>query len=229
MTLINVETGEIVADISADDARQLTDRIKVSVEVAWDLITQAYSTRAWSALGYSTWDDYCTREFGSARLRLPREDRQEVVASLREQGLSIRAIAAATGNSKNTIADDVSQIGTPDTAKPDPRDAYDAMRDAMVSANKPKAPERAKVTGTDGKSYEATPRTKPGKPKRGSLPDAAQKAGWEFRKAVERIERIGSDDRFAANKEQVAAHLHGHLSYALEVCQDLLDQLDHQS
>lgn len=66
-------------------------------------------------------------------------------------------------------------------------------------------------------------------PRRTSLPEAAEKAGWELRKATERLERIRSDDRFASNKDQVAAHWHGHLSYAIEVCQDLIDRPNHQS
>ena len=82
-----------------------------------------------------------------------------------------------------------------------------------------------KVTGLDGKSYTAP---KPTAPRRASLTDAAERAGWDFRKSVERIERIKADDRFAANSEQVAAHLRGHLTYAIEVCQDLLDGFDHQ-
>jgi hypothetical protein len=64
------------------------------------------------------------------------------------------------------------------------------------------------------------------KPRRPPLPDTAERAGWEFRKSVECIERIAEDERFTANKDQVAAHLRGHLTYALEVCQDLLDQLN---
>lgn len=72
---------------------------------------------------------------------------------------------------------------------------------------------------------EATPRFKT-RDRRPPLPDAAMRAGHEFRKSVERLERIASDDRFAANKEQVATHLRGHLSYAVEVCQDLIDQLN---
>jgi len=52
------------------------------------LVKQAYTERAWDALGYASWDEYCTREFGTSRLRLPREERAEVVASLRESGLS---------------------------------------------------------------------------------------------------------------------------------------------
>lgn len=94
--------SEIVS-LTATDARALTDRIKVGVEAIWDLITQAYVERAWDVLGYSSWDDYCTREFGTSRLRLPREERSEVVASLRESGLSERAIASATGLGKGTI------------------------------------------------------------------------------------------------------------------------------
>lgn len=95
-------TADVVV-LGAADARALTDRIKVGVEAVWQLITQAYTERAWTALGYESWDDYCTREFGTSRLRLPREERAEVVSSLRESGLSIRAIAAATGLNKETV------------------------------------------------------------------------------------------------------------------------------
>lgn len=76
-------TAEIV-QLDAAAARSLTDKIKVAVEGVWHLIEQAYTTRAWAALGYESWDDYCTREFGTSRLRLPREERQEVVASLQQ-------------------------------------------------------------------------------------------------------------------------------------------------
>lgn len=92
-----------VAPITATDARALTDQIKVAVEATWELVKRAYIERAWAALGYDGWDDYCTREFGTSRLRLPREERSEVVASLRESGLSTRAIAAATGLGATTV------------------------------------------------------------------------------------------------------------------------------
>ncbi len=198
MTLVDASTGEVIAEMTPDDARILTDRIKVAVEATWHLVTEAYKSRAWSALGYSSWDDYCTREFGTSRLRLPREERQEVVASLRESGLSTRAIAAATGIDRKTIRRDLDQVG-----------------------------EMGPVTGTDGKTYPARPAPEPkpaaDKPRRSSLVDQARGAGWELRKAVERIERIAADDRYPANKEQVAAQWVGHLTNAIEVCQDLLD------
>lgn len=97
-----------IPEITAEDARHLTDRIKIAVEGTWQLITEAYTTRAYLALGYRNWDDYCTREFGTARLRLPREERSEVVASLRESGLSIPAIVSATGYGYGTVQRELS-------------------------------------------------------------------------------------------------------------------------
>lgn len=58
--------------------------------------------------------------------------------------------------------------------------------------------------------------------RRSPLPDAAAKAGWELRKAIERVERIVADDRFPSNREQVAAGLRSHLSYVAEVVPDLV-------
>jgi hypothetical protein len=92
-----------IYEATPQQARTLTDRIKVSLSVSWELITEAYYSRAYIALGYANWDDYCTQEFGTSRLRLPREERAEVVASLRESGLSVRAIAAATGDNRETV------------------------------------------------------------------------------------------------------------------------------
>ena len=120
-------------EISASTARELTDRIKTGVDAIWELIKQAYQSRAWSALGYSSWDDYCTREFGTSRIRLPREERQEVVASMREIGMSTRAIGSATGMSHTEVG-----------------------RSLRGGTNVPPA-DPAPVTGTDGKTYSPRP------------------------------------------------------------------------
>jgi protein gp37 len=102
-----------LAPATAETARRLTDRIKVAVEGTWLLIEEAYLTRAWTALGYGSWDDYCGREFGTSRLRLPREDRPQVVTSLRQAGLSLRAIAAATQQSPRQVQRDLSTVASP--------------------------------------------------------------------------------------------------------------------
>ena len=67
--------------------------------------------------------------------------------------------------------------------------------------------------------------SRPGRGKRRPLPEFASSAGWALRKDIERIERIVADDRFAENKDRVAAQLSGHLQYAAEVCQDLLSRI----
>lgn len=105
--------------MSQDAARKLTDQIKADAEKVWDLITRAYTERAWEALNYPSWDDYCSNEFGSTRLRLPREEREAVVASLRDQGLSIRAIASAAGIDAKTVQTDLkSAVGISHTSEP---------------------------------------------------------------------------------------------------------------
>jgi hypothetical protein len=120
-------SAELVC-MNATDARAITDRIKTGVDLIWELIKQAYNERAWDALGYASWDDYCTREFGSSRIRLPREERAEVVSSLRESGLSIRAIAAATGIDSKTVQSDLKAgVGISHTSpQPEPVDVDEA-------------------------------------------------------------------------------------------------------
>jgi DNA-binding transcriptional ArsR family regulator len=133
--------------LAGDAARTLTDRIKVGVEAVWDLVAQAYKGQAHTALGYGSWDEYVTREFGTGRIRLPREEREDVVQSLRDSGMSLRAIAAATGESKDTVARVLEGVSneTPDPTHNDPETGE------IVDDPEPET----KITGTDGKQYTA--------------------------------------------------------------------------
>ena len=63
-------------DLTVHDARVLTARIRESVAGVWDLIVEAYTSRAWTSLGYDSWDDYTRTEFDGVRIALPREDRE---------------------------------------------------------------------------------------------------------------------------------------------------------
>jgi len=183
-------SAAIVA-MNATDARALTDRIKVGVEAIWELIKQAYTERAWAALGYESWDDYCTREFGTARLRLPREERAEVVASLRESGLSQRAIASATGLSQDTVRRDLSageRFRSPEP-EPEPVDEVDedGLTEELIEAELPPLPEGymnlppqpapapKPIIGIDGKTYNPKPAT-PKEPRRKPITDAFDSA-----------------------------------------------------
>lgn len=120
-------------DMTEREAREFTDSLKVDLADMWEKIAEAYTRRAWAALGYQDWDTYCSAEFGSVRLRLPHEEREQAIGSLRDHGLSVRAIAAATGESKS------------------------AIHRATLSGVPSGTPDRP-TQGTDGKKY---PRAKP--------------------------------------------------------------------
>lgn len=100
---------------------------------------------------------------------------------------------------------------------PGPFNAEKVVADSIETARK--------ITGMDDKTY--TQQEAP-KPRRRPLTDAASDAGWNLRKAIDRIERLTEDDRYNRNKNEVAAHLRGHLIHVIETCQGLLDQLPEQ-
>lgn len=97
--------------------------------------------------------------------------------------------------------------------------------DALVALSKPKS---SKATAGDAGKAVHTPASRPAPPaapRRRPLTDQAMQAGWELRKAVERIERILADDRLAANKDQVQIHLRAPLDHAADVCSDLAQKV----
>jgi hypothetical protein len=97
-------------DFTREEAEAITSRILAGANVIWGLIADAYQRRAWAVLGYETWDEYLDGEMGGAPLSLPREKRKEAVVSLRGAGLSLRAIASATGTNHQTVANDLAEV-----------------------------------------------------------------------------------------------------------------------
>ncbi|KWW42536.1 hypothetical protein AU359_00426 [Micrococcus luteus] len=125
--------------MTADAARDLTDQIKTGMESVYHLIRAAYRGRAWQALGFGSWDEYVTREFGDLHLRPPLEYRQDVVLSLRDAGMSTRAIASATQLSKDTVRRELN---------------------AATGANAPVV-DGIPVVGMNGKTYQPTREPRP--------------------------------------------------------------------
>ncbi|QHK22094.1 hypothetical protein GU243_23245 [Pseudarthrobacter psychrotolerans] len=116
--------------LEASDARELTRQIRVALEHSYTLIIAAYRGRAWSPMGYSSWDAYCQGEFGNLALQPPREERQNVIMSMREAGMSIRAISSGTGIGRGTVERELSEAaptfsgvsnGTPENESELPR------------------------------------------------------------------------------------------------------------
>ncbi|WP_405759525.1 hypothetical protein OG234_13550 [Streptomyces sp. NBC_01420] len=205
------------ATLTETDARALTDRIRTAVEDVWSLIKEAYTSRAWSALGYPAWDAYVEAEFRTAHLALPKEDRAQTVQSLREAGMSVRAISAATGVSVGTVHGDLARCSDLNTTA---------------------------VTGTDGKSYAPTrPEARPSddvllaggewtepdasggledapapapapvpvpRPKeRRPLPEVFAGAAHDLTRAADRLARVTEDDGFPGSREAVQEQLPG--------------------
>jgi predicted transcriptional regulator len=231
----------LATDIQCSEAtaRALTDQLRQSLSLSWELLVEAYQRRAWAALGYSTWDAYTDAELGQVRLRLPREDRREVVASMTEAGMSVRAIGSALGVTKSQVARD---RGVPNGTPDEPIDAEivdeetDPIADRIareLAASDESYAEQAKSTvgpgqashqvlGTDGKTYTTTPKHAQ---RRRPLPESFWQAAYDLTKVTERIERLAEDDRFPQNVEQVATAHRNDLLRAIDVLQDVVNRL----
>jgi hypothetical protein len=191
-------------ELTENEARELTASIYGHLDSAWTSIKEAYYGRADKALGYDSWDEYCKGEFHGAYLRLPRESRREVVATLTEAGLSQRVIAAAVGVHKNTVVRDQnrSQLG--------PVASVPAL-DGKVHPNKPAgAPEPAIII--DGTFVDAIPESP--KDTRPDVVRLADEAATQLRKAAEKISIVRADKTYAQYEALITDSLDQAVSYA---------------
>lgn len=162
---VSLPQGQSIDPLDFDQALELTESIRVSVSDLEEKIVTAYFGRAWVALDYPSWDAYVQGEFKSAPLALPREDRQTQVASLRQQGLSLRAIQSVTGASRPTIINDLRDVGGKDlTTSP--------------------------ITGIDGKEYAPVKPTEIISPKEQERRLREQEHQQAIRRGVLRLEEL---------------------------------------
>ena len=114
--------------LEADDARNLTARIKMAVTGVARLLLDAHDGRAWSALGYPSWGEYVSREFGFTRQRS---------FQLLDHARFLRALEGATGES--TAVDVVSERASRDL-KPYRHAVLEAVRIRAVGASENELP-----------------------------------------------------------------------------------------
>jgi hypothetical protein len=55
------------ADMSRDEARKLTDRVKWDMVAVGEKLRQLHDRRGWKALGHGSWESYIKHEFGYTR------------------------------------------------------------------------------------------------------------------------------------------------------------------
>lgn len=231
-TIVAMDVAE--ARRRAERIRLLTTSIAENVAKVRDLVHEAKASQDHLALGYASWTAYLADLFGDEPLRLTRDVRRELVAELAEQGMSTRAIAPIVGASQKTVDRDVreSNDSPAPVAEVEPvaerwLDVGDGLHlnaatgearfDAPTVTQVTETHTVKTVTGLDGKTYER----KASAERRSSIVDDSRNAGWQLRKAVERIQRIAQDDRYGKNKVEVMAALQPHLDFASEVFTDL--------
>lgn len=214
MTVIDYATGE-VAHLTEAEARRLTERIRTAldrVSTAWadlaEQIAEAYQRRADLALGYASWADYAAAELKPSE-GLAADVRRQLVGMLSAQGMSTRAIAPTVGVTQRQVSTDVRSNFSPEPERID-------HETGEVLEPKPVAPthfaaehpevERAeaKVVGLDGKTYTRPPAPAQ-RPNRRAITDAFWEGSYDLAKRVESLKRLTEDDRFARNREAIAA------------------------
>jgi hypothetical protein len=117
--------------MTPEEARALTHQVVYHLDMAKGYLVMAFEGRAWEALNYPTWNDYCRVEIRPHMQVLSLEQRREAVKEMREAKMSTRAIGSALGVDKQTVLND--------------------LRSAPVENSTPE-----RVKGLDGKQYADT-------------------------------------------------------------------------
>lgn len=99
------------------------------------LVEQAREHDVWSVLGYASWTAYLVDVLEP--MRLPRDERREVVGYLTGEGLSTRAIAPIVGANQKTVVNDRRAL-------------------ALVEAPGEEVSSREPIVGLDGRVYPAS-------------------------------------------------------------------------
>lgn len=115
---MSTSTEVEVPNLTFDQARALTDRIKSGIDAVWQDYLLAFTMKVWEPLDYPSFDAWSDAELKGARaMRLNRDQRREIGKAAREQNLSTRQIADALGVHHSTVADDLrSTVGNPPVA-----------------------------------------------------------------------------------------------------------------
>lgn len=125
MTLVNADTGEVVARCSPDEARALTERIRSTADALWALLLEAHERQAWKALGYGRWEDYVAAELDMSRSRS---------YQLLDQGRVVREIEAAVAEvvAVSTVVDTGITEREARDVKPHLAEVTEAIKDRLT-------------------------------------------------------------------------------------------------
>ena len=156
---VAVLDAEVVERLDETAARKLDGRIRRMATAVRDqiqtlsgLIEEAKAGEVHAVLGYPSWTAYIADVFSSAPLHLERVQRRELVGYLSGEGMSVRAIGQTVGAARNTVRDDLRQVGqidppenddlAPDgSVKADPREFFDSDEEVAAAVTMGEATE----------------------------------------------------------------------------------------
>ena len=192
-------------------ARKVTEQIRISAHnyseartKLMERVQEAKDGNAHMVLGYQSWQAYLAEVLGEEPMRLARDERQDMVKMLANEGMSTRAIAPIVGANHNTVARDLATVSNETVAEP------------RVSH------------GLDGKTRTHQPRPEPleHKPRPEAITSQFTGVVTELNRVLDKFHRLSENPNFARNKEQVAT-LHGSdLNRAISELQTLADALN---
>lgn len=122
-------------------------------------VTAAAADGDWRELGYESWDAYCDVIIG-VRIQLPRADRREFVLTMRQAGMSTRAIGTALGLGQTQVRRDLAT--EPNGSVPEAVHSLDGRERPATQPPRPaeaKAAEMWRVVEPDGPPAPAPTKT----------------------------------------------------------------------
>lgn len=237
MTALTVAMTEHEARRVTERIRAIAVTVKDQLEKLQTLLNEARDGEAWRVLGYASWTAYLADVMGEQPLRLPRDERQQIVGYLAGEGMSSRAIAPIVGATHSTVQQDVKAGGRNLPPEPqvntvtgevsvdyvtDQADLDTALADAGFETESEAPAPAQSITGRDGKQYT---RPEPQTPRRAPLPDAFWRATYDLTKVTERLGRLTQDDRFPQNAEKVATANRSDLLRASDLLHQVIDSI----
>jgi hypothetical protein len=104
---MSVETTATAARERAEAIRSGIDAIADALQKIPPLIIAAREAEDWKTLGYDSWKDYVTGEFGTSFIKLTKGTRKEWTLALADAGLSTREIAPVVNVGKTQVQRDL--------------------------------------------------------------------------------------------------------------------------
>lgn len=229
-----------VAVINEGEARRITERICILLDSAASaldrlasLVNEAYAKRVDKALGYTSWAEYAEHEFSGHTVNLAAPIRRELVWRLSESGMSSRAIAPAVNVSRETTRRDIQlthNVSVDDPNAESTSEDYSVVGiDGRTRSYTPK-PEPVVVDATTGEILDGSECDEPEpvtlrKSPRRPLTDQFTHAIVQLDKDVTALSRLIGDDRFNANKKNIALTHKSDVQRAVDRLTTVLDAL----